>query len=116
MSTHPRTGGTPPADSNVATATPSVVPVDFKLPLRAASDNNGNGHDGGDEEEYLVDVEIHTSFVVKALTPETAAAKAVLYTIESDDESVVEVGRDVHTCVHAGLDSDSECDHEEREE
>lgn len=71
-----------------------------------------------DENEFLVDVETHVAVLVRATTPETAVAKAVLHTIEPElDGSVTEVGRNVHTCVHSGLDDGEECDqHGEHEE
>ena len=93
---------------------PPMVPPD--MPVRATPNTNGNGHDGEEDEEreYLVDIDTHQALLVRATTPETAVAKAVLYTIESDDEDVTEVARDVHTCAHSGI-SDNECDHEDEE-
>lgn len=114
--THGQQHSETPAGGNVATAQPTVVPLDFEMPVQKDPDKNGNGHDAGGTEEYLVDVEIHTSLVVHATSLETAVAKAILYTSDGEDDSVTEVGRDVHTCIHTGLDSDDECDHEEHEE
>ncbi len=63
------------------------------------------------EDEYVVDVETHVSMLVQATSPEAAAAKAVLYMVEAEEDgSVSEVGRNVHTCVHSGLDESEECD------
>ncbi len=63
------------------------------------------------EDEYVVDVETHVSMLVQATSPEAAAAKAVLYMVETEEDgSVSEVGRNVHTCVHSGLDESEECD------
>jgi hypothetical protein len=64
-----------------------------------------------DENEFLVDVETHVTVLVQATTPETAAAKAVLHTIAPEtDGSVTEVARNVHTCVHSGLEDGEQCD------
>lgn len=63
------------------------------------------------EDEYVVDVETHVSMLVQATTPEMAAAKAVLHTVDpEEDGSVTEVGRTVHTCVHSGLEESDSCD------
>ncbi len=64
-----------------------------------------------DENEYVVDVETHVTVLVQATSAETAAAKAVLHTIDAEENgSVSEVGRNVHTCVHSGMDDSESCD------
>lgn len=64
-----------------------------------------------EDSEYVVDIETHVTVLVQATTPETAAAKAVLHTIEpEEDGAVTEVGRNVHTCVHSGMDDSANCD------
>lgn len=90
--------------SNVQTP---VGPLDIWPEMEDAIGANSDGMN-----EYLVDVETHTVLLVKATTPETAASKALLHTIEPDDENVTEVARDVHTCVHTGIE-DGACDHDE---
>ncbi len=65
----------------------------------------------GEEDKYVVDVETHVSVLVQATSPEAAAAKAVLHMVDAEEDgSVTEVGRDVHTCVHSGLDESENCD------
>ena len=92
---------------------PPVEPLSV-WPKKEENDNDDEAETPG-MDEYLVDVETHTALLVRATTPETAAAKAVLHTLEPEtDGSVTEVARDVHTCVHSGID-DEECDHEEHD-
>ena len=63
------------------------------------------------ENEFVVDVETHVTVLVQATTAETAAAKAILHTIDAEEDgSVSEVGRNVHTCVHSGMDDSESCD------
>lgn len=59
--------------------------------------------------EYLVDIETHQTILVRhATSPEEAIAKAVTGNPDGSDLDLSEVGRDVHVCVHAGLDEDEE--------
>ena len=75
-----------------------------------------NGQDDYEGEEYLVDIDTHQTVLVRATTPETAIAKAVLHTIEpEEDGAVTEVARDVHTCIHTGMDDEDHVGHEAEE-
>lgn len=91
--------------------TPTVVPVDF----RNVGNNIGEEDQDG-ANEYVVDIDTHQSFFVRASTPETAIARAVLHTIDPEENGeVTEVGRDVHTCVHSGIDDEEHEGHKEHE-
>ena len=76
---------------------PSLAPTDIHQEVNNVIDGQGT------QGEYLVDVETHQSFLVRATTPEEAIAKAVLQNADPD-EAVTEIGRDVHVCVHGGND------------
>ncbi len=95
---------TPPTETPPrATEPPPPTVVDF--PLQQTTEQESQ------EDEYVVDVETHVSMLVQATTPEEAAAKAVLHTVDAEkDGSVTEVGRSVHTCVHSGLEESDSCD------
>lgn len=111
--THHETAAQKPGHTATPTAAkPSDTPI-FPIDFRHAV-NNLDEEDQDEIEEYVVDIDIHQAFLVRATTPETAIAKAVLHTIDpEEDGTVTEVSRDVHTCVHTGIDDCGE--HEEHE-
>ena len=103
------TGATDERDAATLTKNPAVVPVDFRNVV-----NNLDEENQDEISEYVVDIDTHYALLVRATTPETAVAKAVLHTIDpEEDGTVTEVSRDVHTCVHTGIEG---CEHEEHEE
>lgn len=69
----------------------------------------GDKNYGGEEVEYLVDIDTHLSILVMAHDVDEAAAKALS---SDDDPNQTTVAHDVHVCVHSGI-SSNECDHKE---
>lgn len=83
---------------------PFRAPVDMNLgEVRLTTEAREEGP------EYLVDIETHQTILVRhATSPEHAIAMAVTGNPDGSDFDLDEVGRDVHVCIHTGLDEDEE--------